>query len=94
KRRGSGGRGHSRTGRQLDRYLRRFSGGGRGAGEGGAGGGYSEWCCARIQAWWRMICARYKYRYLRYAVYGFAAMEIQYAWKNYQQNAIYDMSTR
>lgn len=37
---------------------------------------------------------RFKFRYMRFAFYGLAALQIQYAWKNHQQNAIYDMSTR
>ncbi|CAM9641858.1 unnamed protein product [Ectocarpus sp. 8 AP-2014] len=102
RRRGSGRR-RSRAGgstRQLDKYLRYVaedeaahrSGGGGDRIE--AGGGYSEWCGRRIQAWWRMVDARFRFRYLKFPLYGLAALQIQYAWRNYQQNTIYDMSTR
>lgn len=37
---------------------------------------------------------RFKFRYLKIPFYGMAALQIQYAWRNYQQNTIYDMSTR
>ncbi|CAM9680818.1 unnamed protein product, partial [Scytosiphon promiscuus] len=85
--------------RQLDKYLRHVAeveatcsrGGGDGT---GAGGGYSEWCGRRIQAWWRMVDTRFKFRYLKIPFYGMAALQIQYAWRDYQQNTIYDMSTR
>ncbi|CAM9158432.1 unnamed protein product, partial [Ectocarpus fasciculatus] len=102
RRRGSGRR-RSRAGgstRQLDKYLRHVAedeaarGSGGGGDRRGAGGGYSEWCGRRIQAWWRMVDARFRFRYLKFPLYGLAALQIQYAWRNYQQNTIYDMSTR
>ncbi|CAN0239235.1 unnamed protein product, partial [Ectocarpus sp. 6 AP-2014] len=103
RRRGSG-RGRSRAGgsstRQLDKYLRHVAEdeAAHGSDGGGdireAGGGYSEWCGRRIQAWWRMVDARFRCRYLKFPLYGLAALQIQYAWRNYQQNTIYDMSTR
>lgn len=44
--------------------------------------------------WPPVMTHRFKFRYRRFAFYGLAALQIQYAWKNHQQNAIYDMSTR
>lgn len=41
-----------------------------------------------------VLYRRFGYRFLRFPVYGLAALQIQYLWKSYQQNAIYEMSTR
>eukprot|EP00903_Cladosiphon_okamuranus_P018834 g17323.t1 len=40
-----------------------------------------------------MVGEGWNFRYLKFPFYGLAALQIQYAWRNYRQNAIYDMST-
>lgn len=44
-------------------------------------GGFSVWCVARIQAWWRMVSRRRRHLYRRRPSYQIAAIIIQSGWR-------------
>eukprot|EP01038_Epipyxis_sp_PR26KG_P008426 gene8426-11396_t len=60
-------------------------------------GGYSSWCAARIQAWWRMLKVNTRYRYRLRLVNQVAAIVIQTAWRNitsYFKKGVREVITR
>ena len=46
---------------------------------------YYEWLATRIQAWYRMVFARMRYKYGRFQVYTVAALQIQNAWRKHHR---------
>ena len=42
---------------------------------------FRAWAACRMQAWWRMVATRWRYRYNQYTMYHIAASVVQRVWR-------------